>query len=147
MTEAHSDVPIMAKSGLNLEMSILQSSNSRKESPADSELPPNRIPIRNSLSIGEHINFSQSHKGLPQKSRRLGADNRHTSSLLQSGTMRARIVDRAPKSKAEYVRTLFMAIREDSVPYIKAILNPQKKIEVAKSHHKKVVHTNALQGS
>ena len=146
MTEAHSDVPIMAKSGLNLDMSILQSSNSRKESPADSEPPPARIPLRNSLSIGEGVNLSQSHrKGLIKKRHRLGGHRE--SSLLQSGTMRQRIADRAPKSKAEYVRTLFMAIREDSVPYIKAILNPHNNIKVAKSHHKKVVHNNALQGS
>ena len=51
----------------------------------------------------------------------------------------------ASKSKEECVRIIFMAVRQDSVPYLQGILNPSQAIYVAKSHRKKK-ETNALQG-
>ena len=70
-------------------------------------------------------------------------------SFFESHTMRQRIqaTNRKP-SKKESVRTIFMAARENSVSYLQAILNPDRKIKFKHDclRRTKKEQTHVLQG-
>lgn len=127
---------LLLRPKLSLDVSIMESKNPQKEFSADVELSPAGL-----LDLSAFPAVHEQTHNLSNKSRA-----HRLASLLQSRSMKERVKNETvPKSKEEYVRILFMAVRQDSVPYLKGILNPAKTIIVPKSNRKKT-ETNALQG-